>query len=86
MNEGGVTLSQDEWHDLEVVGQNIWLEERERVQRIYIAQLAHTIADAIKGGELATDMVFEELPEGVQGNVLKMRAFQAATLARLSGA
>lgn len=86
MNEGGVVLSMDEWHDLGVVGQNIWLQERERVQRMHVALLSHTIADAIAGGDLPTDMVWEELPENVQSNVLKMRATRNATLQRFAGA
>lgn len=73
MIEAGAYVSFDTFDSWPAVAQDVWLEERERIDRLRIALLARTIADEMRGGELAEDMVWETLDEKAQAGILEKR-------------
>lgn len=77
MNEAGVVVDVRTWGRWPVVAQNLWLVERERVERIRMAQEAQFVLDGIQGGSLAEDAVYPELPDDVQNAILSKRAGEA---------
>lgn len=82
--EAGVQLGHREWDGWPVTVQNIWLQEVERVHRLRAALNAQAIASALGAGQLVEDMVYEELPDGAQAEMLQQRA-QDEMVARMGG-
>jgi hypothetical protein len=81
--EAGATLGHKEWEGWPVLVQNIWLEELDRIRRWQIALLAKAVVSELAGGHLAEDMVYEDLPDEAQADILQRRA-QDDTIARMT--
>lgn len=88
--EAGVPVGPREWESWGVAVQNIWLQEKARVRELEIALLARIVASdvamALTGtrSSLADEVVYDELRDDQQAEVLQQRA-QDETIARMAG-
>jgi hypothetical protein len=84
--EAGVQLGHKEWESWPTIVQNIWLEELDRIRRWEIAVLAKAVVSELSGGQLAEDMVYEDLPDETQADILQRRAMDASIARMTPGA